>query len=257
MIIVFAWACKAQLNGRSLVHAEGPALVARGMLEQAELDAIGEQAGWQPHYCLDVLRAVMSEAWRREGGTTLPSEATRTSAYLALESLYVELAKAIGGAIRVKATGLPSSYDNFLYLLVGIFFVVAPLAWGNVAGWSTPVICTVVFIVIRTLMVLGDALEDPFGEDITDHPLGKFCKVVELQCKVVYERHLKAKADPLHLPPSKRPGGGAKAPSDFELPAAAAPSSVTQVEQMHGVDMSPLLTHSSGGGDCQRVRSAE
>ena len=153
MIIVFAWACKAQLNGRSLVHAEGPPLVARGMLEQAELDAIGEQAGWQPYYCLDVLRAVMSEAWRREGGTTLPSEATRTSAYLALESLYVELAKAIGGAIRVKATGLPSSYDNFLYLLVGIFFVVAPLAWGNVAGWCTPVICTVVFIVIRTLMV--------------------------------------------------------------------------------------------------------
>ena len=204
MIIVFAWASKAQLRGNSLAHKdeEGAKLVTRGLLEQAELDEITSQTGLQPHYCLDVLRAVMDEAWRREGGTTLLCEASRSSAYRSLEDVYVELAKAIGGSIRVKATGLPIVYDTFMYVLIAFFFIGTPLAWAESAGWLTPVICLVLYLVIRALMVLGNELEDPFGTHRADHPLDKFCTVVERQCKVVLERHQAAKQQPLHLPPS-------------------------------------------------------
>ena len=202
MIIVFAWASKAQLRGHSLAHKdeEGAKLVTRGLLAQAELNAITSQAGWQPHYCFDVLRAVMDEAWQREGGDE--RESSRSSAYRSLESVYSELAKAIGGSIRVKATGLPIVYDTFLYVLISFFFIGAPLAWAESAGWGTPVICLVVYLVIRALMVLGNELEDPFGNHRADHPLEKFCTVVERQCKVVLERHQAAKQQPLHLPPS-------------------------------------------------------
>ena len=213
MVVVFAWASKAQLRGNSLGDAveEGADLVSRGLLEKAELEQITSQGGWQPYYCLDVLRAVMNEAWRREGATALSCDATRQAAFLALESLYKELAKAIGGSIRVKATGLPILYDDFLHLLMVCFFVAAPITWAEDAKWATPVICAVVYTVLRTLMVLGSDLEDPFGADRTDHPLERFCKVVEAQCGVVLERHEAAAFAPLHLPPSARSLGVNKA----------------------------------------------
>ena len=87
---------------------------------------------------------------------------------------------------------------------VHYFFIGAPLAWAESAGWLTPVICLVLYLVIRALMVLGNELEDPFGNHRADHPLEKFCTVVERQCKVVLERHQAAKQQPLHLPPSGR-----------------------------------------------------
>lgn len=206
MLIVFAWASKSQLRGNSLSHEdeEGAQLVTRGLLEQAELDQITSQTGWQPYYCLDVLRAVTNEAWRREGGTRLSCEASRGSAFRSLEDLYVELAKAIGGSIRVKATGLPIVYDTFLYVIISLFFTATPLSWAEGAEWFTPVICLVVFLVIRALMLLGNQLVDPFGTDRADHPLEKFCTVVEHQCKVVLERNEAADLKLLHLPPSGR-----------------------------------------------------
>ena len=50
LIIVFAGASKSQLRAQSLKHEgeEGAELVKRGLLEQAELDQITPQTGWQP-----------------------------------------------------------------------------------------------------------------------------------------------------------------------------------------------------------------
>ncbi len=55
------------------------------------------------------------------------------------------------------------------------------------------------------LVEMGSALEDPFGSDVTDHPLEKYCKAVELQAAAVAKRHRGGilGAD-LAVPPSQR-----------------------------------------------------
>ena len=93
------------------------------------------------------------------GWQSLPCEASRNAAFRSLEDLYVELAKAIGGSIRVKRRGRHT--DSFLHLLITFFFCL--LTWAEDVAWLTPLVCVVVCIVIRALMVLGDDLEDPFS----------------------------------------------------------------------------------------------
>ena len=69
-VIVFSWASKAHLRDERLETSSqaGPALVSRGVLEEAELQEISLQdaSTWQPYYCLDVLRSVVHEGLRGE-----------------------------------------------------------------------------------------------------------------------------------------------------------------------------------------------
>ena len=55
------------------------------------------------------------------------------------------------------------------------------------------------------LVEMGSALEDPFGADVTDHPLEKYCKAVELQVAAVAKRHRGGTlGTDLAVPPSQR-----------------------------------------------------
>ena len=97
---------KAQLRDHSIEEADGLQSVERGLLEAAELRTISAQVGWQPYYCLDVIRAVVREAWDSEGGAVFRRESERASALLAIEqTLALEMAKA----------QLPRAYDTLTY----------------------------------------------------------------------------------------------------------------------------------------------
>ena len=41
-------------------------------------------------------------------------------------------------------------------------------------------------LVVRCITELGTCLEDPFGDDITDLPLDKFCQAIEMQIAAVF-----------------------------------------------------------------------
>jgi putative membrane protein len=190
LTIVFAWASKAQLRDDFLQNAteEGPSLVKRGLLQQEELGIIAKTNGWQPYYCLDAIRHVIYEARQVEDGSRLAPDGSRAAGVMAFEDSIKYMALAIGGSTRVKSTGLPASYDEFLDVVTTIFFIIAPLAWTPSMKWGTPVLVTMVYLVVRGIRVLGRHLEEPFGLDPTDHPLTKFCSVIELQCLCVLKR---------------------------------------------------------------------
>ena len=57
-------------------------------------------------------------------------------------------------------------------------------------------------MMMMMLFEMGSELEDPFGDDVTDHPLEKYCKKVELQVAAVAKRH-RGGTD-LAVPPSQR-----------------------------------------------------
>lgn len=41
-------------------------------------------------------------------------------------------------------------------------------------------------LVVRSITELGNCLEDPFGDDMTDLPLEKFCQAIEMQIAAVF-----------------------------------------------------------------------
>ena len=200
-VIVFSWACKAKLRDARLEDPsqEGSALVARGVLEQAELDEMTLQDGstWQPYYCLDVMRSVVHEGLCESGHESGDSKWHKE---ILLDNTISELAQSIGGAIRVKATGMPRGYDTGLKGLVWLYCTVASFAWASSLGWYTPIFTFAIYFILWALLKMGTVLVDPFGVDPVDHPLGAYCATIEQQCKVVQQRQSEA----LHLPPSER-----------------------------------------------------
>lgn len=170
-VIVFAWASKAKLRDDRLEtpSQEGPALVSRGVLEQAELDEISLQDAccWQPYYCLDVMRSVLHE------GLCLHDEPKWHYAHkeILLDNTLSALAQSIGGAIRVKATGMPRGYDAGLKCLVVLYCTLANVAWAPSLGWYTPILTFGVYFILWLLLKMGSVLVNPFGVDPVDHPL--------------------------------------------------------------------------------------
>jgi len=193
-VIVFAYACKAQLRGNLLREGDGSHLVRRGLLSREELDVATIQSGWEPYYFLDVMRAVISQASLCDGNTTNLMGGGFV-AQLSLEKSIDSLARAIGGLIRVKLTGLPATYNVFFSASYCIFFLIATLAWAPSIGWYTPIVNGMIYILFRTFMSIGDSLEDPFGLDILDLPLDKYCAAIEKEINAVNSRRTLAPFD--------------------------------------------------------------
>ncbi len=190
--IAFGYACKAHLRSSSLEVDDGDFLVEKGILCQEELDAIEVQQGWQPYYFLDVMRAVINQecdgALKTAANTMM---SVGVAQHMALEDSINVLSTAIGGMIRVKATGLPQGYNNFILILSIVFFAVASIRFTPDVGWWTPVIIGVIYHVVRLIMVIGDCMEDPFGTaSITDLPADLYCDAIGRQIKAVYDRKI-------------------------------------------------------------------
>jgi len=193
-VIVFAYACKAQLRGKSLCKEDGLKLVQRGILSREELDVATIQSGWEPYYFLDVMRAVISQAsFREDNETNLMGG--EVAAQLSLEKSIDLLARSIEGMIRVKTTGLPTTYNVFFTIFLYNFFLVATLAWAPSIGWYTPIVNGVVYVLIRMFLSLGDSMEDPFGLDILDLPLHSYCAAIEKQIDAIHHRRTIAPFD--------------------------------------------------------------
>ena len=72
-IVVFSYACKALLRGKSLTAEgeDGADLVKKGLLTKHEHSIMHNSPSWQPHFCLDVIREVVLKLHMIPGGKGL------------------------------------------------------------------------------------------------------------------------------------------------------------------------------------------
>jgi len=184
--IAYAYACKAQLRGNSLldVDEDGFELTMRGIICQEELDIVAAQDSWQAYYFIDAMRAAVHEGFTKSDCDAWAKGTGRD----AMEDTICTLSSSIGGCIRVKQTGLPVAYDNILYTVGYIFYAAACLAWAPGAGMYNPFLLTTVYIIFKMFIGIGDDMEDPFGHDESDLPLEKFCETIETQVGAVTNR---------------------------------------------------------------------
>lgn len=184
-IIVFAYACKAQLKDKSLKDESGDDLVKKNVISRKELDAMCRQTGSQSYYCLEVMRAVMNDALANKEDIKI-HESFRNAAYVSFEETSRDLALGIVGCMRVKTTGLPVQYDSLVKLVMFIFYILIAFSWsGTSMGWLTPIAIYAIAIPMTIMINLGTMLQDPFGDDIVDLPLEKYCKKIEHEVHAV------------------------------------------------------------------------
>lgn len=192
-ITAYAYACKALLRGTSLAEEgeDGKALVQRGVLTQEELDHMNSYPCWQPHFCLEMIRAIIVEAHKVPGGKGIVCDEDHKlhgQFFRCFDGIVKLMTDVIGDAIRTRASGLPASYDAIVIASFFMFFVLAAFVWSTAIGWMTPLIIGCASFVIMLLIVMGTKLVDPFGYDKVDIPMEAFCATIEAQINAIDER---------------------------------------------------------------------
>lgn len=189
--VTFPYACKAQLRGVTIME-DGAYLLQRGLINPAQLEIVSKRKGWQPYYFLGVMRAAINIELEKSTKANSGDDnysfrgSTTKSQILIFEDSLTTLATSIGGLIRVKSTGLPMAYDLLFSIIFSIFFLIATLAWAPTLGWYTPIVIGVLRFTVKLIIVIGSEMEDPFGDDVTDLPMLKFCLAIETQIEAIF-----------------------------------------------------------------------
>jgi len=78
----------------------------------------------------------------------------------------------LGACERIKKTPIPFSYSVFIKIFIAVYGILLPFAlvseWGL---WTVPIMMLVFFAFIGVEM-MGSEIEDPFGLDCNDLPIG-------------------------------------------------------------------------------------
>eukprot|EP00957_Ditylum_brightwellii_P161556 12300604-Ditylum_brightwellii.AAC.1 len=64
----------------------------------------------------------------------------------------------------------------------------APIVWSVTIGWFSPILSGISSGIITVIIHMGTALVDPFGTDIVDLPLNRFCETIEIQIHSINKR---------------------------------------------------------------------
>ena len=190
-VIVFPYACKALLRGNALSDSdeEGPALIERGFLTQEELEDMESNLGWQPQYCLEMLSAIWIETHYQDKTLMFDqNHKVYSQLFRAIDGVISQLGTTIGEAVRVRASGLPETYDGLHHVIFYFYFALSPIFYAPTVGWVLPFLIGLESLLIMFIVVMGSDLVQPFGTDRVDLPLDFFCETIEVQAQQIRER---------------------------------------------------------------------
>ncbi|MCB9619984.1 MAG: hypothetical protein H6724_11115 [Sandaracinus sp.] len=104
-----------------------------------------------------------------------------------------------GGCERIKATPIPFSYNVLLHRIVFVYCFTLPFGLVDIPGLNvfTPVVVALVSYAFFGLDAVGEEIEEPFGEDPNDLPLGAITRTIEI--------NLRQRLGDAELPPAAKP----------------------------------------------------
>ena len=114
-----------------------------------------------------------------------------------LELSLTEFANVQGGCERIKATPIPFSYNLLLHRITFVYCFTLPFGLVNLVHGFVPLVVALVSYAFFGLDAVGDEIEDPFGEDPNDLPLGASTRMIEV--------NLRQRLGEENLPPLAQP----------------------------------------------------
>lgn len=117
-----------------------------------------------------------------------------------LERGLTELTALQGGCERIKATPIPYSYTVLIHRIVAFYCFTLPLGIVDTVKQVTPLVVLLVSYAFLGLDAIGDEIEEPFGTDMNDLPLGQLSRMIEV--------NLRERLGESPVPPLAEPEGG-------------------------------------------------
>ena len=187
-----------------------------GDITEEELMLFAHTEGWKAYTLISAMRQVLYSAVKHD-----------SIALFEFDKCITELAKCIGGCIRIRNSPLPKTYVLYLHLCSFLFLLLLPLTIVKTIGWWAVLATALNVLMLLGIQGISEAMEEPFGKDDDDLKLDEFCNAIEKQVHAQVNWILENKYDAYHgvqdRDSSKRRGEdvGAKASLGWRVGAGA------------------------------------
>lgn len=110
-----------------------------------------------------------------------------------LDNTLTDMTNLQGACERIKSTPIPFTYNVLIHRIVAIYCFTLPFGLIHAIGGYTPVVVALISYAFFGLDAVGEQIEDPFGLDPNDLPLGALSTLIE--------RNLRQRMGETELPP--------------------------------------------------------
>jgi putative membrane protein len=86
-----------------------------------------------------------------------------------------------GACERIRRTPIPFSYSFFIKLFITLYVLFLPFVIVSTLGWATIPAAALGMYALVGLEMIADEIEEPFGLDCNDLPLGMFSQNISVQ----------------------------------------------------------------------------
>ena len=154
----------------------------------------------KPLYCLDVIRAIISNAMEK---TSHPN--TCHPKLMSMEGMTQDLSRCLGGCMRVRNSPVPSVHTSFQRTFALLYCLVAPVAGFDASHGNSGIVSTSLVVTLFAWLIFGvqsvaDMLEEPFGADSCDLNLEAFNSFIRTNCLLLLSRYRGDKDEKGHVP---------------------------------------------------------
>ncbi len=84
-----------------------------------------------------------------------------------------------GACERIRNTPIPYSYSAFIKKFIFIYVMTLPFGFVFSLGYYVAPMVTFVFYVLTSLELIAEEIEEPFGKDTNDLPMGKMAENIQ------------------------------------------------------------------------------
>jgi ion channel-forming bestrophin family protein len=90
--------------------------------------------------------------------------------FLVLDKQLESFAEVVGGCERIRNTPIPFSYSVHLKKFLFLYMLILPFGIIHDMGYYSIILMMIVFYAFAGIEVIGEEIEDPFGNDVNDLP---------------------------------------------------------------------------------------
>lgn len=84
-----------------------------------------------------------------------------------------------GACERIKNTPIPYSYSVFIKKFIMLYTLTLPIGYAYLLGYLAAPIVGFIFYVLASLELIAEEIEEPFGDDENDLPMGKMSENIQ------------------------------------------------------------------------------
>lgn len=135
-----------------------------------------ETSKHKPSFVLDLLSKEIYHLYQ--------NQSIKGEQLIILENSIVVFTDIIGACERIKYTPIPFAYAMHLKRIIFVFCIFLPFSLVHDLGWVSVPIVMMVFYTLVGIEIIGEEIEDPFGEDNNDLPMWE--TVEKIKSNIVY-----------------------------------------------------------------------